>query len=1262
MSSLKTSEPCGILGVSYTKEWVKTIGGSWPALVGSFAKANTLPLPDTAAFEKVALGKESAMRPWVEKYLEARDRAFEHPSQAHRALRGNWADKILNEKFCREVLEDASPPVIGTNDVTADGLAAMSTLWYAVRCMKAMPSLCEKSRVQDTPLSLDPYDLLHMCKLLANCYRSFKGKNIDAELLNKKRPQKRILPLYVETRRTNPSASASAPTSFSMFPAQLSSSGDSDALRRSLLGMEAYASSGDYAHLQALGPDAPSANEKAVAELVNAIQRAVIRSRPGPQPAMSDDAYRILHDYSVNDDRAFSKDCVLFEPFDTHPRQTKLDTHVAQVASIGEAITTANDEGDDDEATDDMDSTDNPNVPVGRRQNHTMSATTRSFPDACSRARLNVTKDGVHLHSHKIGKPLALEPWQATAIAWMMDMEENTPLHGGILADGCGLGKTRTTYAMMECSISQASETRRYYPQLVLCPKSLVDMWYAEGTEQFGDAFVIKVFYGSPPKNPKSGREECIIQNNEKLMEYLVTLDSSREETARVVIISTYDTFASRTTYRSGGRESDPIRLDSDDESDPENLQPEVPLTSSATNEEGWIDVDAIDTVEETRSTADLDSVLSELEPSRTVRYTLGSHGSRTTVSAIQGLGIFQSDSTRSAVNYDSRLKDFRFGRIICDEAHRVKNILSKQHQSISLLVYDAIWFLTATPMSNSFTDLNGPLSLLHKRSSTNSEEEEEIELPLAPGTRGQSEGGIDYLLNVYGRWSRLHELPTPAPWGLLNPKLLVDLQGGRLTPGQACKLIPIIFRLCILQRQMGDEIDGPGEEKIIIGGNIPPARIMTVELCYSDTEQKDHDLIYFKVIKGLTSKDDDSLSSAAQPSERGRVNNGKISSPGNPSQAQLYGRGRVNSGKLRRLCALAFHAKLDTFLNLEGISNQYTEHIPDIAKEGNMCFELFWQLTVDGQFNSLPRIRFDRAKYLLCQSPRLKYLLKIFLAEGLMPSSAKPRFVIFCNWPMTVWLVQMLLDALSLEFASITSPMGVSDRTEAINRFNDTNNNCSVFITTYTLGAFGLNLQNNCSRLILMESAINYNRVFHAMGRMHRLGQKEPQKIWYLFQDSTIQRWMEWRNLSKVRDQIAAQNKETFEPVLKYRQEKRKREGTSINEKDERDGDIEDLCDRFFRDLMGQKEGCANRSGMGNEMELDVVVKGTIHHSRRHGRGINNMTRPPAAIVEEPKEKGPEIVPEAQKRVWSAVDNDNGEGPSGEGPSTKRVRVAMPL
>jgi hypothetical protein len=87
----------------------------------------------------------------------------------------------------------------------------------------------------------------------------------------------------------------------------------------------------------------------------------------------------------------------------------------------------------------------------------------------------------------------------------------------------------------------------------------------------------------------------------------------------------------------------------------------------------------------------------------------------------------------------------------------------------------------------------------------------------------------------------------------------------------------------------------------------------------------------------------------------------------------------------------------------------------------------------------------------------------------------------------------------------------------------------------------------------------------------------------------------------------------------------------------------------------MGQEEGCGDRSGMGNEMELDVVAKGTRYHSRGHGQGINNMTR--HVIIEEQKEqqkeKKPEYLTETRKRPRDPEGN-------GEGPSEKRVTISL--
>lgn len=206
-----------------------------------------------------------------------------------------------------------------------------------------------------------------------------------------------------------------------------------------------------------------------------------------------------------------------------------------------------------------------------------------------------------------------------------------------------------------------------------------------------------------------------------------------------------------------------------------------------------------------------------------------------------------------------------------------------------------------------------------------------------------------------------------------------------------------------------------------------------------------------------------------------------------------------------------------------------------------------------------------------------------------------------------------MLLRCLSIDTASVTNDMDLKDRTAAINRFNDPNSKCKVFLSTYELAAHGLNLQYSCSRMVLMESPINYAKKLHAIGRMHRLGQKSPQKVWDIFQDSTIQRWMEGNNTRKLRPQIAAQNRVEFEKAADARHQERESQGIrSIDPQAEREEDLSSLCDGFIRKMMGQEEGCADRNLMVNETDLDIISDQTTgsHHSRRFGQGINNISR----------------------------------------------------
>lgn len=64
-----------------------------------------------------------------------------------------------------------------------------------------------------------------------------------------------------------------------------------------------------------------------------------------------------------------------------------------------------------------------------------------------------------------------LQPWQPSAIAWMM-AQESTEIHGGILADACGLGKTLSAlclvyFAAMKLQAEGDKRTKRFRPTLI---------------------------------------------------------------------------------------------------------------------------------------------------------------------------------------------------------------------------------------------------------------------------------------------------------------------------------------------------------------------------------------------------------------------------------------------------------------------------------------------------------------------------------------------------------------------------------------------------------------------------------------------------------------------------------------------------------------------------------------------------------------------------------------------------------------------------
>ncbi|KAE8345766.1 hypothetical protein BDV24DRAFT_159100 [Aspergillus arachidicola] len=191
-----------------------------------------------------------------------------------------------------------------------------------------------------------------------------------------------------------------------------------------------------------------------------------------------------------------------------------------------------------------------------------------------------------------------------------------------------------------------------------------------------------------------------------------------------------------------------------------------------------------------------------------------------------------------------------KFNRVICDEGHAVKTIRTKVHQSVATLRATYKWFLSATPMPNRVIDICGYLSLFHVPGFDTT--------PRHPDDYDESDSQNDPLYD-YRFYSQKNPFPSPPPFYLLSPRrLAVVARQGSLTATAGFWILPVVLRLLCIQRRFGDAVsmDSKGKNHIIIGDDIPPGRIMTIDLKLPTKTQSRHDLTYSALIPLLKKAD----------------------------------------------------------------------------------------------------------------------------------------------------------------------------------------------------------------------------------------------------------------------------------------------------------------------------------------------------------------------------------------------------------------------
>ncbi|KAI9674034.1 MAG: hypothetical protein M1829_003877 [Trizodia sp. TS-e1964] len=160
------------------------------------------------------------------------------------------------------------------------------------------------------------------------------------------------------------------------------------------------------------------------------------------------------------------------------------------------------------------------------------SADNPTYQDSCR--SLGLDPDSPFLEALS-KKPLRLKPWQITGIAWM-HQQERGPIAGGIIADGCGLGKTIQTlsYIYLDFKLSGKNQTT-----LVLAPGNVLDTWIKEYKKYFADLYSLRLYHGDETSN-RQYRHNLLISSDELAT---ILIDDPPETT---VVLTSYTTWVIR--------------------------------------------------------------------------------------------------------------------------------------------------------------------------------------------------------------------------------------------------------------------------------------------------------------------------------------------------------------------------------------------------------------------------------------------------------------------------------------------------------------------------------------------------------------------------------------------------------------------------------------------------------------------------------------------------------------------------------------------
>lgn len=85
-----------------------------------------------------------------------------------------------------------------------------------------------------------------------------------------------------------------------------------------------------------------------------------------------------------------------------------------------------------------------------------------------------------------------------------------------------------------------------------------------------------------------------------------------------------------------------------------------------------------------------------------------------------------------------------------------------------------------------------------------------------------------------------------------------------------------------------------------------------------------------------------------------------------------------------------------------------------------------------------------------------------------------KRKHLVFCDWPVTQWNVELILTNLCFEVGSILAVHKAQDRKDIIHDFHEKGRKINFLVTSLRISATALDLQKDCCDMVFMDVPTN--------------------------------------------------------------------------------------------------------------------------------------------------------------------------------------------